>query len=68
VLAIDAEGEARRRRNARCTRDAWVSDQEDGISLFMAAMATEDAHAVLTAINNHTNATPTAPVRTAPRR
>jgi hypothetical protein len=56
VLAIDAEGEARRRMNARCTRDAWVSDQDDGISLFMAAMATEDAHAVLTAINTHANA------------
>jgi hypothetical protein len=56
VLAIDAEGEARRRRNARCTRDAWVSDQDDGISLFMAAMATEDAHAVLTALNTHANA------------
>jgi hypothetical protein len=53
VLAIDAVGEARRRTNARCTRDAWVSDQEDGISLFMAAMATEDAHAMLTQLNAH---------------
>jgi hypothetical protein len=56
VLAIDAVGEARRRTNARCTRDAWVSDQDDGISLFMAAMATEDAHAILTQLNTHANA------------
>jgi hypothetical protein len=51
VLAIDAEGERRRRQEARCTRDVWVRDEVDGISLLVARMATEQAHAVMTAID-----------------
>jgi hypothetical protein len=51
VLAIDAEGESRRRERARCTRDVWVRDEVDGISMLVARMATEQAHAVMTAID-----------------
>ena len=51
VLAIDAEGERRRRLQARCHRDVHVSDELDGISVLIARMATEDAHAVMTQIN-----------------
>ncbi len=47
ILAIDAEGVQRRRRAAMCTRDVYVSDQLDGISVLMARMATEQAHALL---------------------
>ena len=51
VLAIDAERERRRRLQARCHRDVHVSDELDGISVLIARMATEDAHAVMTQIN-----------------
>jgi hypothetical protein len=51
VLAIDAEGESRRRAQARCTRDVWVRDEVDGISLLVARMATEQAHAMMTQID-----------------
>jgi hypothetical protein len=51
VLAIDAEGDRRRRERARCTRDVWVRDEVDGISLLVARMATEQAHAVMTEID-----------------
>jgi hypothetical protein len=51
VLAIDAAGERRRRELARCTRDVWVRDEADGISMLVARMATEQAHAVMTAID-----------------
>jgi len=47
VLAIDAEGERRRRLQARCHRDVHVVDELDGISVLIARMATEDAHAVM---------------------
>ncbi|MBK9739965.1 MAG: DUF222 domain-containing protein [Actinobacteria bacterium] len=47
VLAIDAAGERRRRREARCTRDVYVVDEIDGISTLIARMSTEAAHAVL---------------------
>jgi len=47
VLAIDAEGERRRRLQARCHRDVRVVDELDGISVLIARMATEDAHAVM---------------------
>jgi len=51
VLAIDADGERRRRLQARCYRDVHVTDEVDGISVLVARMATEDAHAVMTAID-----------------
>jgi len=50
VLAIDAEGERRRRLQARCQRDVHVTDELDGISVLVARMATEDAHAVMAQI------------------
>jgi hypothetical protein len=52
VLAIDGEGQRRRREAARCTRGVWVVDELDGISLLMARMATESAHAVMSAIDH----------------
>ena len=51
VLAIDAEGERRRRLQARCHRDVHVVDELDGISVLIARMATEDAHAVMTQLD-----------------
>ena len=50
VLAIDAAGERRRRREAKCTRDVYVVDELDGISTLNARMSTEAAHAVMTAV------------------
>jgi hypothetical protein len=50
VLAIDAAGERRRRREAKCTRDVYVVDELDGISTLIARMSTEAAHAVMTAV------------------
>ncbi len=51
VLAIDADGARQRRLEARCTRDVYVVDDLDGISTLIARMATEDAHALMTAID-----------------
>ncbi len=51
VLAIDAEGERRRRERARCTRDVYVADGLDGLSTLVARMATEDAHAILALVD-----------------
>ena len=51
VLAIDAAGERRRRREAKCTRDVYVVDELDGISTLIARMSTEAAHAVMTAVD-----------------
>lgn len=51
VLAIDADGARRRRLAARCTRAVYVVDELDGLSTLIARMATEDAHAVMTAID-----------------
>ena len=41
VLAIDADGQRRRREQARCTRDVYVADGLDGISILVARMSTE---------------------------
>ena len=51
VLAIDGEGEARRRERAKAYRDAWLSPDVDGMSLLMARMATEDALAVMAQVD-----------------
>ncbi len=51
VLAIDAEGQRRRRERARCTRDVFVVDELDGISTLIARLATEQAHAIMTAVD-----------------
>ncbi len=53
---IDAEGARRRRLAARCTRAVYVVDELDGISTLIARLATEDAHAIMTAIDTRTNA------------
>ena len=51
ILAIDSEGQARRRERAKGSRDVWVSPDIDGLSVLIATMATEDALAVMTQIN-----------------
>ena len=51
VLAIDSEGQARRRERAKGSRDVWVSPDVDGLSVLIATMVTEDALAVMTEIN-----------------
>ena len=51
VLAIDADGARRRRLEARCTRDVYVVDDLDGLSTLIARLSTEDAHALMTAID-----------------
>jgi len=51
ILAIDSEGQARRRERAKGSRDVWISPDIDGLSLLIATMATEDALAVMTQIN-----------------
>ncbi|MDI1288607.1 MAG: DUF222 domain-containing protein, partial [bacterium] len=56
VLAIDADGARRRRLAARCTRAVYVVDELDGISTLIARLATEDAHALMTAIDTRANA------------
>jgi len=51
VLAIDAEGERRRRERARCQRNVFVIDALDGLSTIVARLATEDAHALMSLID-----------------
>ena len=51
VLAIDGEGEARRRRQVRAIRDAFVWAEDDGLAVFGVRMATEQAHACLAAVD-----------------
>ena len=51
VLAIDGEGEARRRRQVRAIRDAFVWAEDDGLAVFGVRMATEHAHACLAAVD-----------------
>jgi hypothetical protein len=51
VLAIDAAGVQRRRRQALAARDVYVADQLDGVSVLIARMATEQAHAVLATLD-----------------
>ena len=56
VLAIDAEGERRRRDAARCTRSVFVVDELDGISTLIARMSTASAHAVFAEVNARAHA------------
>ncbi len=51
VLAIDGEGEARRRQQVKAIRDAFVWTEDDGLSVFAVRMATERAHACLAAVD-----------------
>jgi hypothetical protein len=56
VLAIDAAGVQRRRREALATRDVYVADQLDGVSVLIAQMATEHAHAIMATLNAYAHA------------
>ena len=51
VLAIDADGAARRRAQVRKTRDAFVLPGEDGHSLFAVRLLTEQAYACLARVD-----------------
>ncbi len=51
VLAIDSQGEARRRAAARRVRDAFVVNEEDGLALFAVRLAAEHAHACLAVVD-----------------
>ena len=51
VLAIDADGAARRRAQVRRTRDAFVLPGEDGHSLFAVRLLTEQAYACLARVD-----------------
>ncbi len=51
LLAIDGEGEARRRLQVKAIRDAFVWTEDDGLSVFAVRMATERAHACLAAVD-----------------
>lgn len=51
MAAIDADGEHRRREAARCTRDVWVSPDDDGIATLVARLDAVSAHAIRAAID-----------------
>jgi hypothetical protein len=51
VLAIDADGQRRRHLQARCAREVYVADGEDGISTLVARLSTPDAHAVFALVD-----------------
>ena len=51
VLAIDADGAARRRAQVRKTRDAFVLPGDDGHSLFAVRLLTEHAYACLARVD-----------------
>lgn len=50
ITSIDAAGDRRRREQARCTRDVWVSPDEDGIATLVARLDALTAHAIRAAI------------------
>ncbi len=50
IAAIDVAGERRRREQARCTRDVWVSPDEDGLATLVARLDALTAHAIRAAI------------------
>ena len=51
LAAADAQGERNRRAAARCTRDVWVSPDEDGIATLVARLDVLTAHAIRAAVN-----------------
>ena len=51
IAAIDVAGERRRREQARCTRDVWVSPDEDGLATLVARLDALTAHAIRAAID-----------------
>ena len=51
IARLDAAGEHRRRQAARCTRDVWVSPDDDGIAVLIARLDALTAHAIAAAID-----------------
>jgi hypothetical protein len=47
---VDPAGQQARRRAARCTRDVWVMDDDDGISTLLARLDSLTAHAIMAAV------------------
>lgn len=56
VLAIDPTGHDRRKREARCTRDVYVVEDVDGLSLLIARLGTAQAHSALAAVTSAADA------------
>jgi hypothetical protein len=48
---VDARGEQRRRAAARCTRDVWISPEEDGLANLIARLDALTAHAIRAAVD-----------------
>lgn len=59
VLALDPAGHDRRKREARCTRDVYLVEDVDGLSLLIARLGTAQAHSALAAVTSAAQA-PTA--------
>lgn len=51
LAAADAAGEQQRRRNARRTRDVWVSPDDDGMATLVARLDALTAHAIRAAVD-----------------
>jgi hypothetical protein len=49
--ALDPDGYVLRRQRATCTRDVWVYDDADGLSVLMARMSREQATIVMTTVD-----------------
>ena len=56
VARIDAEGERRRRRRARCTRDVRGWAEEDGLGVVMARLDAVDTAWVIASVDAHARA------------
>jgi hypothetical protein len=52
---VDPAGQLARRRAARCTRDVWVTDEEDGLSTLLARLDSLTAHAIMAAVVDAAN-------------
>lgn len=50
VISLDAPGVARRRREARCTREVYLADEVDDVATIVARLGSEQAHALLAAV------------------
>lgn len=51
LVAVDADAAQRRREQARCTRDVWVSPDEDGIATLVARLDTLTAQSIRAAVD-----------------
>lgn len=50
VEAIDASGQAKRRRRARCSRDVYLTQEEDGLSTIVARLDAMTARSIMAAV------------------